>query len=169
MSSFDGMMIAAFLLTIAIGAFFAAAQAAYSRLTLVRAMKLAEEFGDRSERVVKLMREPARTLNVIALLVMTVRVTGVVFLTVVFTRHLDLVWAMPVGALLGAATMFVGAEVAPKTLALQHPDRTVIATARMVSGCAFVLSPLVNAMIWLGNAITPGSSMEAGPDRKSVV
>ena len=163
MTAFDGAMISGFVVAVAAAAFFAAAQAAYTRLTLVRAMKLPEEFGSRAQRAVQLMREPARTLNVIALLVVTARVTGVVLLTVVFTRHLPLGWATVAGALLGAGAMFVGAEVAPKTLALQHADRTVVTTARLVSVFAVVLAPLVNFMIWLGNLITPGSKMEAGP------
>ena len=159
----DGSMIAAFLSSVGIAAFFSAAQAAYSRLTLVRAMKLAEEHGQRAERVVRLMREPARTLNVIALLVVTVRVIGVVLLTVVLTRHLPQMWAVVAAAAVGAGAMFVGAEVAPKTLALQHTDRTAMVTARAVDGFALLLAPVVNAMIWLGNVLSPGSRLEGGP------
>jgi Mg2+/Co2+ transporter CorB len=51
-------------------AFFGAAQAALTRMSMNRARKIAEEGQRGSAHLVRLMEDPARTLNVLALLVL---------------------------------------------------------------------------------------------------
>lgn len=163
MRTLDVYALIGVLACVLLAAFFAAAQVAFSRLTLVRALKLSEEHGPKAERVVALMRDPSRTLNVIALVVVGLRVTGVVLLTAVLTHYLDDASAVALAAVIGSAVMFVGAEVAPKTLALQRIDRTAVVTAGWVARCAWLVSPLVGLLITVGNVLAPGKGLAQGP------
>ncbi|MGI8874577.1 MAG: hemolysin family protein [Egibacteraceae bacterium] len=159
----DVYALAGVLACVLLAAFFAAAQTAYSRMTLTRALKLAEDGRRSAQRVVRLVQDPTRTLNVLALLVVAVQVTGVAVLTVVVARYLDDAPGAAVASVVGAAAMFVGAEVAPKTLALQRTETVARVTSGWVARLVKVLSPLVSALIWMGNVIAPGKGLAQGP------
>ncbi|HUH07854.1 MAG TPA: hemolysin family protein [Egibacteraceae bacterium] len=152
--------VAALVLT---AAFFGAAQTALSRMSLYRALRLAEEGKRGSGTVVRLMQDPARTLNILALLVLTAQVTGVALLTVALAHYLEPGWAVAAAALGASTVLFIGAEVAPKTLALQRTDTVARITAPTVSLVARPLGPLVSALIWLGNVVAPGKGLASGP------
>jgi CBS domain containing-hemolysin-like protein len=68
-----------------------------------------------------------------------------------------------VTAVIGATALFVCAEVAPKTLALQDTERVARFTAPWVARFARPLAPVTSALIWLGNVIAPGRGLEQGP------
>ena len=57
------------------------------------------------------------------------------------------------------------AEAAPKTYALQHPERTALAVAPAVRVLVASLPVrlLTRALIWLSNLILPGKGRSAGP------
>jgi CBS domain containing-hemolysin-like protein len=160
----DLVMLGGALLCVLLAAFFGAAQTAMSRMSLNRARKVAEEHGGRGTRhLVALMEDPARTLNILALLVLVAQVTGVALLAVVVDRYLDGGATVLVAVVVGSAALFVGAEVAPKTLAVQDTDRVARLTAPWVARLARPLSPIASLLIVLGNVIAPGRGLEQGP------
>jgi Mg2+/Co2+ transporter CorB len=97
-------------------AFFGAAQAALTRMSMNRARKIAEEGQRGSAHLVRLMEDPARTLNVLALLVLAMQVVGVALLTVLVSRFLVEGLAIVVAAVGGLAALFIAAEVARRPL-----------------------------------------------------
>ena len=53
--------------------------------------------------------------------------------------------------------------VAPRTLGRQHPESIMRGSARLISMLTSVLGPVVQLMILLGNALTPGRGFTDGP------
>jgi CBS domain containing-hemolysin-like protein len=144
-------------------ALFGAADTALSRMSLNRARKLAEEGGRGSAHLARLMEDPAKTLNILALVVLTVQVTGVALLTVVVGRYVLGGYAVLLAAVLASAALFVGAEVAPKTIAVQQTERVARLTAPLVSVISRPLAPVASLLIRLGNVVAPGRGLEKGP------
>jgi len=144
-------------------AFFSAAQTALSRMSLVKALKLADAERPGAARLVSIMRDPVRTLGILALLVLVLQVAGAALLTLVVEHYTDRALAIVVSTLVGAGALFVGAEVAPRTLALQHTDGVALATARWVRLFALPLSPLASVLVRLGDLIAPGKRLPTGP------
>jgi CBS domain containing-hemolysin-like protein len=82
---------------------------------------------------------------------------------VVLDHYLD-DWVVVIQAAVGgAAVLFVGAEVAPKTLAVQRTEMVALRTARWVQLVATPLAPLASLLIWAGNVIAPGKGLKEGP------
>jgi len=163
MTAGDAYALAGALLSLLGAAFFSAAQTSLQRMSLVRAMKLQEEGRRSAPRLVALMHHPVRTLNTLALLVLLLEVTGAALLTIVVARYADGTVAVAVSTLVAAGLLFVCAEVAPKTFALQRTDVVALATARWVRWFALPLSPIAAILIRLGDLIAPGKRLAAGP------
>jgi CBS domain containing-hemolysin-like protein len=164
MTSADGYLLAAIAVLFLAAGFFGAARTALSKMSLTRALKLANDGRRGAERVIRLMQNPVRTLNILALLVLVVQVTAVVLLAVLVRRYLGEGGpALAVATLAGSAGLFVVAEVAPKTIALQRTDAVACLTAPWVTLFARPLSPLASLLIGLGNLIAPGRGLKQGP------
>lgn len=159
----DVYALTAVLVLVLLAAFFGAARAAMTRMTPYGALRLAEEGVPGAQRLVTLMRDPARTLNILALLVIVMQVGAVALLTVLADRFLSGGLAFVAACLLGAAVLFVVADVAPRTLAVQHTDQVACRTARWVALLARPLSPFAWLLIRAGNVIAPGKGLPAGP------
>jgi CBS domain containing-hemolysin-like protein len=73
----------------------------------------------------------------------------------------------PAGVIIGVAVnvvvVFVVAEAAPKTWALQHSERAAILTAPLVQLVGRVLRLLARGLIGVANVILPGKGLRSGP------
>jgi CBS domain containing-hemolysin-like protein len=163
MTPLDIQMLLAVLVLVLVAAFFSAAQTALGRMSASRAEKLVDEHRRGAARVVRLQQDPARTQNILALVVLASQVTGVALLTALASRWLDGPWALVATAAVASVVLFVGAEVAPKTLALQHTEDVALATAPWVALFARPLSPLATVLIGVGNVLAPGKGLAQGP------
>ena len=134
-----------------------------TRMTPYHALKLAEEGRPGAQRLVALMRDPARTLNILALLVIVVQVAAIALLTLPARPILSGGLVFVAACVLGAAVLFVVADVAPRTLALQRTDQVACRTARWVALIARPLSPFARLLIQAGNVLAPGKGLPAGP------
>ncbi|MGH8934459.1 MAG: hemolysin family protein [Egibacteraceae bacterium] len=159
----DAYALAAVVLLLLVAAYFGAARAAMTRMTPYRSLKLAEEGMPGAQRLVALMRNPARTLNILALLVITVQVAAVALLTIVADNVLSGGPAFALALPLGAALLFVIADVVPQTIGLQRTDKVACRTARWVALLARPLSPFAWLLIRVGNVIAPGKGLASGP------
>ena len=146
-----------------LAAVFSAAQAALSRMTVHRAEKLLEDGGRRARRLMGLTRHPVRTLNILALLVLTLQVTAVALIGLVALRSLPEAAAVAVTIAAGAAGLFIVAEAAPKTLALQRTETIALATAPLVALFVRPLAPLAKLLIAIANVLVPGPAPAGGP------
>ena len=146
-----------------LAAVFSAAQAALSRMTVHRAEKLLDDGGRRARRLMALTRHPVRTLNILALLVLTLQVTAVALIGLVALRSLPEAAAVAVTIAAGAAGLFIVAEAAPKTLALQRTETIALATAPLVALFVRPLAPLAKLLIGIANILVPGPAPAGGP------
>jgi CBS domain containing-hemolysin-like protein len=159
----DGYALLGALLLVLAAALFGAAETALSRMSLPRAQRLLDDERPGAARVVRLLEDPARTLNNLALLVLALNVVAVVLITVVVDRFLSRGAAVPIASVIVVAALFVGAEVAPRTLAVQRTDEVALHTARWVLLFVRPLAPLGALLIWAGNVIAPGKGLKQGP------
>jgi CBS domain containing-hemolysin-like protein len=163
MSSADVWMLVSAGACVLAAGIFGAAQTALGRMTVNRARRLADEGLRGGRHVVTLMRDPARTLNILALLVLVVVVVAVSLVTVVAARHLGAWPGVAIAVAATAAVLFVVAEVVPKTLALQRSDEVARWTAGLVLLVARPLWPVASLLIAAGNVIAPGKGLPQGP------
>jgi CBS domain containing-hemolysin-like protein len=155
-------LVAAFA-SLLVAAFFSAAETAFTRMSLVRALRLQDEGRRGASRLVALMHNPVRTLNILALMILVLEVTGAALLTVVVARYSNGAIAVVASTLIAAGVLFVVAEVAPRTLALLRTDMVALATARWVRLFALPLAPLASVLVRLGDLIAPGRRLPSGP------
>ncbi len=159
----DLWALAGALALVLLAALFSEAETAMSRMSLNRAQKLADSGQRGAERVVRLLEDPARTLNILALLVLVLEVLAVALVAVVLDRYLD-DWLAVIVASIGASTLlFVCAEVAPKTIAVQRTEVVAVRTARWVQMVVTPLWPIAGVLIWAGNVVAPGKGLKQGP------
>jgi CBS domain containing-hemolysin-like protein len=144
-------------------AFFAAAREAFERMSLTRALRLADEGRRGAPRLVTLLRDPVRTINILALLVLVLQVAGAALLTVTVGRWVGGWAAAGVSTAAAAAALFVLAEVAPRILAVQYTDSVALATAGWIRFFALPLSPIASLLVRIGDLLAPGTRMPAGP------
>jgi len=148
---------------VALAAVLGAAQTSLSKTTLPRAEALAEQGARGARALVALMRDPARTLNIVALLAVTAQVVAVVLLTTVLAVHLPLAWAALAAIVGGSVVLFVGAEVAPRTLAVASTDRVACALAPLVRRLAALAAPFAAVLVPLGRLLSPGRGASTSP------
>ena len=156
-----GLAVAVVLLGLA--ALASAAQASLARMTLPTAMKLAADGRRGGDALVALMEHPARTASRIALLGLASQATGVALVTWVLLGLLQPLPAVALAAVAATVVLYVGAEVAPKTVALQRTEQVALAIGPLVAALARPLGPLASALIVVGNWVAPGRGLEAGP------
>ncbi len=149
----------------AIAAFLAAAETGLTRMSRARAMHLHEEQRRGSTQLLALVENPARFLNLVLLLVLVVQF----FATALFTSVMNRVVGGGLGVVIAATVMtvitFIGAEVAPKTYAVQHTDRAALFVAPFVHFLTRLpgLGQLTRLLIAIGNVVTPGKGLKSGP------
>jgi CBS domain containing-hemolysin-like protein len=148
-----------------IAAFLAAAETGLTRMSRARAMHLREEQRRGSAQLLALVEQPARFLNLVLLLVLVVQF----FATALFTSVLNRLVGGGLGVVIAATVMtvitFIGAEVAPKTYAVQHTDRAALFVAPFVYFLTRLpgLGQLTRLLIAIGNVVTPGKGLKSGP------
>jgi CBS domain containing-hemolysin-like protein len=149
----------------AIAAVLAAAETSLTRMSRARAMHLREEQRRGAGQLLALVEQPARFLNLVLLLVLVVQF----FATALFTSVMNRIVGGGLGVVIAATVMtvltFIGAEVAPKTYAVQHTDRAALGVAPFVYFLTRlpILGPLTRLLIAIGNVVTPGKGLKSGP------
>ena len=158
------LMLATVFALILLAGFFAMAETSLTRISRVKAITLEEEGRRGAPRLTRLVEHPERFLNPILLLVL---VCHIVAATLVGVLADDLFGALGVmaGIIFEVIVIFVLAEAAPKTWAVQHPERAALLAAPVVS---LITSPLpirvmARALIGLSNMILPGKGLKRGP------
>jgi len=148
---------------VGLAALLGAAQTALSKTTLPRAQALAEQGQRGASALVALMRDPARTLNIVALLAVVVQVVVVVLLTVLALTVLAQPWAAVAAAAAASVVLFTGAEVAPRTLAVASTERVACALAPLVRRLAALAAPFAAVLVSVGRRLSPGRQASASP------
>ncbi|KLR62089.1 CBS domain-containing protein [Actinobacteria bacterium IMCC26207] len=149
------------LMTVA-AAVLAAAETALTRMTRTRAAALAQQDPKRGGRVVSIVENLQRYLNSLYLsvnVVQTVQAALVGVLAYTLFGPIGLV----LGILFDVLLLFVIAEAAPKTWALQHTDRAALFTAPLVELIGKILRAPARGLIGVANILLPGKGLKKGP------
>jgi putative hemolysin len=161
-NSTDVWLLVIVLVLVAVAAVLAAAETAITRMTRSRASALAENDPKRGPRVQRIVDNLERDLNAVYLSVNIVQVVQAALVGVLAGRLFGPL-GVAIGIILNVVVLFVLAEAAPKTWALQHTERAAVATAPVVELIGRVLRWPARALIGVANVILPGKGLKQGP------
>lgn len=169
MTAVDIWCIVLTLVLIAFAGLLISAETAINRVSRGRIEDIKRESGKRVEKLLVILDDRARYVNVLLFLSTSATVTATAVITFVsydvFTVH----GTWPVGGALAFAVIimiviaYVALGVAPRTLGRQHAERIAMSAAGPARFLAAVLGPLTNLLIHIGNALTPGKGFREGP------
>jgi CBS domain containing-hemolysin-like protein len=161
----DATIVVVILLLLLLAALAAMAETAIGRMSRARAHHLAQEGKRAGAALIRIVDDPAPFLNVVLLLTLTSHIGATVLATVVAVRTFDDAGEI-VATTVMTFTIFVFAEVVPKTYTVQRTDRAALLLARPVLWLGQLLRPLTKVLIGLSNAmmlILPGRGLPKGP------
>ena len=164
MTTSQALMLAAVFALILLAGFFAMAETSLTRISRIKAITLEEEGRRGAPRLARLIEHPERFLNPILFLLLVCHIVAATLVGVIAD---ELFGALGVIAAIffEVIVIFVLAEAAPKTWAVQHPERAALLAAPVVS---LITSPapirlLARGLIGLSNMILPGKGLKQGP------
>ena len=130
----------------------------------VKAMTLAEEQPRRGRALLRLIGHPERFLNPLLLVLLVCQLVQATLVGILSERLFGTIGII-IATVFNVVIVFVFAEAAPKTWALQHPERSALLVARPVA--ALVAFPPIRivsrGLIGLTNVILPGKGLKKGP------
>ena len=150
------------LLIIAIGT--AIAETSIVRISRAKAAGLAEDGRPGGRALQALVDAPERWINALLLVALVCQLVQAT-LTGVVASNLFGGLGVAIATVVNVGLVFVLAEAAPKTWALQHSERAALLSARPVK-LLVELAPLrllARALIGLTNILLPGKGMKEGP------
>ena len=164
MTQSDWLIIAAIVGLVLTAGFFALAETSLTRINRVKAMTLAEEGRRGAGLLVRLAEHTERFLNPILLLILVCHLGSAMLLGIVTERRFG-PWGAAVGLVIEVSFIFVLAEAAPKTWAIQHPERAALIAAPVVTAIArfWPVRLLASMLIKVSNIILPGKGLKEGP------
>ena len=162
MSTTDVWLLIVVIVLILFASVLALAETALTRMTRTRAAVLVDQGVKGADRVLSILDNLERDLNSVYLSVNIVQ-TVQAALTGVLTASLFGTAGVVIGIAVNVVVVFVVAEAAPKTWALQHTDRAAILTAPLVQFVGRSLRLLARALIGVANVILPGKGLKTGP------
>ncbi len=145
------------------------AETAIGRVSRGRVEDLEREGVRGSARLLDIVADRPRYVNVLLFLSTVASVTAIALVSYVGIAILQEVrgWPVWLALLVVVALMvivnYVVLGVAARTLGRQHADRIALRSAGTASLLAGVLGPLATLLIVLGNALTPGRGYREGP------
>ena len=142
----------------------ALAETSFVELNRVRALAL-EDAGRKGAKHLRLMLEkPETTLNTLLLVVLVTQLVTTSIISIVVEKQFGAVGVV-ISLIAQITVFFVLGEVAPKTFAVQNPDKTALAmTPFLWAITKFVpLMWISKGLIVVSNIILPGKGIKEGP------
>ena len=149
---------------VAFAALLAAAETAITNVPRAKALALREDGRRGAGSLLRLLEHRERYLNPVLLLILLCHLTTAAIVGLVAESYVG-----PLGIALSVVivgvVVYIAAEAAPKTFALQHPDRTALFVAPFVSVLAGFppLRFLTRVLIGISNVLLPGKGRREGP------
>jgi CBS domain containing-hemolysin-like protein len=144
--------------------FLAGSESAINAISRVFVEELEVKSSRAAAWVQRVIKEPARYLNVILFVRKACELTATVIVAHSFVDIFDSNLAglsASVGVMLVLSYVVVG--VGPRTLAKQNAGRWILPACSVAVILATVLGPITALLIAIGNAITPGKGFKSGP------
>ena len=151
------LLLLAAVLLVAFGGLTAAIDAAYGVTSRADLADMAAE-GRRTKALERIGEDLDAHVNAISFIRVLVEVTAAVLVTAAFTIMFDNIWwAMLAAAILMTGITFVLVGASPRTVGRQHSEGMIRGTASIVRGLRFILGPLAQGLVLIGNRVTPGT------------
>jgi CBS domain containing-hemolysin-like protein len=156
-----GWFLTAAILLVAFGGLMAAVDSAITAQSRADIAELAVTA--RAKRSLRAIAADAGAhLNAINFVRIIAETTAAVLVTLVFATTIESIWlALLLSALLMTAVSFVLVGASPRSVGRAHPKTLVSLTALLVHFLRVLLGPVANALVALGNRVTPGRSRMA--------
>ena len=163
MNSTDWAYVVAIVVLIAFTGFLAMAETALTRMNRVKALALEDEGRRGAATLVRLVERPERWLNPVLLVTLTCQLVTATLVGFLADRFGP--WGVVIATAFEVSVIFVVAEAAPKTWAVQHADRAALLVARPVAALVrfWPLRLLSRGLIGMANVIIPGKGLKEGP------
>ena len=151
-----GWFLTAAILLVAFGGLMAAVDAAIVSQSRADIAELAVTA--RSKRSLRaIAADTGAHLNAVNFVRIIAETTAAVLVTLVFATTIDAIWlALLLSALLMTAVSFVLVGASPRSVGRAHPKTLLTLTAVLVHFLRMLLGPVANALVALGNRVTPG-------------
>ena len=147
--------------------FLAGSESAINSISRVFVEELEVKSSRAAAWVQRVIKEPARYLNVILFVRKACELTATV---IVAESFIDLFESVLSGMLAAVGIMlvlsYVVVGVGPRTLAKQNAGRWIVPACVVAVILSKVLGPLTALLIAIGNALTPGKGFKSGPFAK---
>ena len=149
---------------VAASAFLALAETSLTHLPRSKALALEEEGRRGAASLARLLAHREWVLNPVLLLVVVCHLAAATLVGLLAESYFGPV-GIAVATLVLAVVIFVCAEAAPKTYALQHTERSALIVAPMANLLARLppVRIITRALIGLSNLVLPGKGRRAGP------
>lgn len=149
---------------LAISLFLAVAETALTRISRSKALALVDEGRKGADVLLRLVEHPEHFLNSILLVILIAQLVQA-SMTGVLADQLFGPWGVVASVFINVAVVFVVAEAAPKTWAIQHPETAALISARPVAAIVRFgpLRWMSRLLIGLTNVILPGKGLKDGP------
>ena len=151
-------------MAIVLAAALALAETSLTHVSRIKVLQLVDEGRRGANRLEHLLQDPPRFLNVILLLVLAVQLGGASLATLLAERITeDFGWVISTFGM--TFLVFVLAEAAPKTFAIQHSERVALVVAPVVDRIVRIpgVYQVTRLLVGLANVITPGKGLKTGP------
>jgi CBS domain containing-hemolysin-like protein len=160
----DTWLVVVIVIFIVMSAFLALAETGLTRMNRVKAMAMQEQGYKQAGAVLKLMEHPERTLNPILFLLLLSNTVAATLVGVVASRVFGAI-GVAVATAFEVVVIFVFAEAAPKTWAVQHSERAALIAAPLVTAITRFppLRWITTGLIALSNFFLPGKGIRQGP------
>lgn len=154
-------------LLVSLSAFLAMAETALNRVDRFRAQHLVDEKRRGAVALLRLVATPERfagSLNSVLLMLLAAQITAATATAFLLLDRFDGP-LLVLGVFVEIGVVYVLAEATPKTLAVQHPERTALLCAPVIAALARILPMrlLTRPLIWVANLLAPGEERVQGP------
>ena len=145
------------------------AETAIGRVSRSQIEEVGREDSRRAERLLSVLRDRPRYVNVLLFLSTIATVTATVLVGYVSVDGLVVAsnespaLAMLVAVVVMVTVSYVVLGVAARTLGRQHAERIALGAAGPTRFLATILGPVTKILIVIGNAVTPGKGYREGP------
>ena len=160
----DAVLLVVIAVSTVVASFLAMAETALTRVSKAKALAMQEEGRRWAPQLVRLVEHPERFLNPVLLLMLLSHLVIATLVGILAERH----WGaggVALATVVETAIIFVLAEAAPKTWAVQHLERSALLSTPITAAIVSFLPIriITRGLIGLSNAILPGKGLKQGP------
>jgi putative hemolysin len=144
----DWLKLVILLVALLLSALSSAAETALTSVSRIKIKNLVESGDTRAQIIERLLSEPNKFLSTI-LVVNSVAVIVASALATGLALELSENWGELLSTLLLSLVVLIFCEIAPKTAAVQNPERWARVLVRPVRGAAWLLTPIISLLGWI--------------------